>query len=472
MAIARIQTYLLKIIPCLLAISIAAVSSERCFAQQDFEHEAGIKKLVQPYLDANKFSAASLGISYKGKQYFLNFGKLDGQSTDAPTANTIYEIGSISKVFTGILLADAVEQKQLKLSDTLGSLVEGLNESNPDVGAITLQQLSNHVSGLPRMPNNMRPSDLNNPYADYDRDKMLSFLKSIDDLKTKPGEKHLYSNYGVGLLGDLISTKLNQPYDEVLQSRLTGPLKMSDTFIDVPGDQLQRFAEPHYNSGAKSYRWSFQSMAGAGGIRSTTRDMVRFIDANLKPPSQPVGKAIELAYSKHLDPAPEHRGMGLGWMIAGDGDTRFHGGQTGGYRSMMLVSRRHNIGVVWLCDTAGSETHILAENIIQLMMGMNVKPKSFESEFQADEKVVKRLAGKYQLFPQTVIEVFANGNQLSVQLTKQSTMPVFAESNLVWNYKAVKAQLVFELPEDENKPATQVTLKQNGRVMPAKRIED
>lgn len=346
-----------------------------CRAQDSFPFDKQIEAHVQPYLDANKFRGISIGVVLKDQIRFYNFGKV-AEEGDQPTNQTLYEIGSISKVFTSVLLADAVVQQQLKLDTTIGSLVDGLEKTSPDIAAIYLQQLSNHVSGLPRLPGNWSPTNPNDPYADYDRERLLTYLGDTV-LLHEPSTHHQYSNLGVGLLGELITMQSNKPYADLLQARIAGPLQMNDTCIDVPESKLSRFSQPHFANLDVGHRWHFQALTGAGGIRSTTADMVKFIQANLDPPDNELGQALDLAFEKHLDATSKHRAMGLGWMIAGDGTTRWHNGQTGGYQSMMLVSRKLNAGVVLLSNTAGGGTDQLAENIFQTIVGMDVPPRKF-----------------------------------------------------------------------------------------------
>ena len=189
-----------------------------CRAQDSFPFDKQIEAHVQPYLDANKFRGISIGVVLKDQIRFYNFGNV-AEDGDQPTNQTLYEIGSISKVFTSVLLADAVVQQQLKLDTTIGSVADGLEKSSPDIAAVTLQQLSNHVSGLPRLPGNLSPTNANDPYADYDRERLLTYLGDTV-LLHEPGTHHQYSNLGVGLLGELITMQSNKSYADLLQREL------------------------------------------------------------------------------------------------------------------------------------------------------------------------------------------------------------------------------------------------------------
>jgi len=156
-------------------------------------------------------------------------------------------------------------------------------------------------------------------------------------------------------------------------------------------------------------------------------------------------------------------------MIAGDGSTRWHNGQTGGYHSIIFVNRDLDAGLILLSNTATTELDALGQQIFQSIVGMNVKPRKFDKEVTVDEAVVKRLVGKYQLAPGVVVSITSSGDRLLAQLTGQQALRIYPESDTIWNYRDVKAQLRFDVPEEG--AATKVTLYQNGNVIPAPRIK-
>ena len=438
-----------------------------CFGQDQFKFEEKIESLVEPYLEARKFKGLSVGVIADGDTWTGNYGQVSDEKKTKPSSETIYEIGSISKVFTSLMLADAINSGEVMLDTRIGELMPEIKETKP-VKTITLKHLATHMSGLPKLPTNVSPKEPENPYADYDRKKLVEYMK-VAQLDAEPGENHEYSNVGAGLLGDLLAAQANQTYESLLKNRILNPLKMKDTTIALTDEQSMRLAPPFNSAMLPARTWDFDSLVGAGAIRSTTDDMIRFMQANLAPPKNAVGDAIELAWKQHLDAGKNHRGMGLGWQIAGDGSTRWHNGQTGGYQSMMLINRKINSGVVVLCNTSGSEIDGLAGSIIQLLAGMDPNPRKFAKTTVVDKATVKRLAGKYQLAPQVIIEVVAKEDRLVVKLTGQTFLKVVPESDTVWNYTDVEAQLKFDLPNKG--PAKKVTLLQNGQKMPAPRIK-
>ncbi len=447
----------------LLPVSIAV-------ADPSISHEEKIKKHLQPYLDAEIFNAVSIGVIHRDRTWIGHFGKLSDEQPSPPNGRSIYEIGSVSKVFTGLLLANAVQSGQLKLDQPIASLMKELRETNQQVGqSITLLHLATHNSGLPRMPDNWNPADINNPYADYRREQLTAFMANVKPAN-KPNEATLYSNVGFGLLGDLLSAKSGTSYEQVLKQTVSGPLHMRDTTITLDEGQRRRVAPPHNLALQRENMWEFDALVGAGGIRSTVPDMLKFIKANLQPPDTELGKAIDLAWQQHVAPRGGQFAMGLGWHIARDGSTRWHNGQTGGYHSAVFISRPLKSGVVVLSNTATGQVDRLAESIIQILAGMDVRPPDFDEGKKIDIKTMKRLVGKYTLFPNFVLTVSLQGDRLIVQATNQPALRVYPESETRWKYREVEAEIRFELPDQG--PAESLTLHQNGRQIRGPRAKD
>lgn len=454
----------------LLLSFLAATGTSQGFAEGGFKHEKKIATLVAPYLTHNKVNAVSVGVISNGVVWKKHYGVIDGKGTPAPNDKTIYEIGSISKVFTSLLLADAVTSGRLKLDDPISVVMKQLVEKNPMLGnSVTFAHLSHHVSGLPAMPTNIKPADSTNPFAGYDRRMLTDYVLKAKPVR-QPGEKYEYSNLGAGLLGDLLSRQAGVSYETLLKQKLTGPLKMSDTVVTLSAEQVARLAPPHNAAMLRDKSWDFDALAGCGAVRSNIDDMLLFASASLTPPNGRLGKVIELAWKKHKPPVGANLAMGLGWMIARDGTTRWHNGQTGGYHCMMLVNRRLKTAVVLLCNTATTDIDALATQILQTTVGKSVRPRTFEKEVKVDPAIVKRLAGKYQLAPKVVITIRVNNGRMMAQITGQQFLALIPQSRTEWKYQAVDATLKFELPKTGQSP--KVTLHQGGRVVPGPRLAE
>jgi len=347
-----------------------------------------LNAFVQPYIDSGTIVGMSVGIILQGERQSQGYGvkrRSNAENTtdqsSVPDSKTVYEIGSVSKTFTGLILADAVIARRVRLDQPIEDLLPNSVTLQPQPGQpMTLQHLSTHVSGLPRLPTNLRMDNAANPYVSYTDDDMFRFLSETKPT-CQPGEKMLYSNYAVGLLGNLLARQADSSYSELLKNRICVPLKMNDTVIELSNDLRSRLAAPHLANGTPASNWDLNTFVGAGGIRSTVDDMLNYIQAHLDPPENDLGKAIELDWKIHQKPIrSEDFAMGLGWHVARDGNTRWHNGQTGGYHSMVLIDRRSKSGVVVLSNTATAEVDRLAEDLIRLLAGSDIKPRTFEKE--------------------------------------------------------------------------------------------
>jgi CubicO group peptidase (beta-lactamase class C family) len=349
-----------------------------------------------------------------------------------------------------------------------------------DGRSIQWVDLSTHRAGLPRLPANLSQTAAANPYRDYNSKKAAAFLTSYE-LPREPGTTQEYSNLGASVLGYLVAQKAGKPYPQLLQERIAEPLRMIDCTVTLTSDQKKRLATPHSAFGSVTSPWTFSDLPGAGGIHATMRDMMRFAKAQLTPPPGKLGEAIELAWKEQSKADDSGPAMGLGWMIAGDGQTRWHNGQTGGSHAAIFVNRELKCAVVVLCNTALlNEIDQLATQMVQKAAGIDVKPTPSETAARKpaakdagalgiDEKHRRRLAGRYQLTPNFIFDVRDQDGRLMVGITNQPTQEVFPDSPTRWSYRGVEATLEFNLPKSG--PAKSLVLHQNGIEQTAKRIE-
>lgn len=374
----------------------------------------------------------------------------------------VFEIGSITKVFTALLLAQAVVEKKLTLDSTVGELLRGkVKFADARLGAITMRQLATHTSGLPRMPDNVdgstSPSD---PYASYDRSKLDAYLsgaKLPKDLKHEPE----YSNLGVGLLGDLLSRLYDKPWEQLVREKITGPLGMKDTVTatNLSEDQRARLAPP-YAEKEKASSWHFISLAGAGALCSTLADMVVFGNALLDPQKTPFADAIALMLTPQ-----EGDGVGLAIRLSKVDGQRFyeHNGGTGGYRSAFQVFPDQRIIRVVLINNSMLEP----QTVINLSRGE--KPRTKDSGRALSEAELAEYTGVYQLGQKARLTVVVSDKQLMSQITGQAFFKLFPhEDKDRFFLKVVAAETTFER---ENGKIVSATIHQNGHETKARRLE-
>ncbi|MCW1923818.1 serine hydrolase [Luteolibacter arcticus] len=401
--------------------------------------------------------------SIAGTTRFAAAGKLE--PADIAPENRVFEIGSITKVFTGLLLADAVEHKKVRLDSTLKELLDGqVSFIDPDVAAITLVQLSTHTSGLPRLPDNMGWFNAlsKDPYKAYDRNDALKFLAKAE-LPHAPPFPSSYSNYGVGLLGELISGIHGKSYADLVAEKITGPLGMKDTMV-LPGEAQQMRLAPPYNGAKPSHSWTFQAMAGAGALRSTAADLVTFGQALLEPDKTPLSAAIKGMLTVHAPYEDSGAEIGLGIMIDKiDGHREYsHSGGTGGYRSaLQVIPDLKIIRVALVNNTAFGPASLFGKT------RDDKHSDAPEQKLSAEE--LDAFTGVFESGPQARFTVVRRDDHLHVRLTGQPFFPVKCIGKDRFRYDAVVAELQFGREEDA---VSSLVLHQNGREVPAKRSGD
>jgi CubicO group peptidase (beta-lactamase class C family) len=430
------------------------------------DHSAAIQKLAQPLLDNESIVGCVVGVLDNGKQEIQAYGEVHKGAGDKPDGNTIYEIGSVTKAFTGTLLGDMVVRGEVKLEDPLQDFLPPkvklhLAKNQP----IRLVDLASQSSGLPRMPDNFAPKDPTNPYADYTPDRMFEFL-GTHQLQRPPG-KYEYSNLGMGLLGYILAQRAGKTYEELGVERICDPLDMHDTRITLSPDQRKRLAPP-YNAELKNDKnWDLNCLAGAGALRSTVNDMLKLASASLSDDKAPVGAAIHEAWKPHYS-KPNEIGVGLGWHIARDGITRWHNGQTGGYSSAIFIVPPKKLAVVVLCNTACEHTTPLAEKIILAVLGMNPEPLAVRKTVEVDSKILASYEGTYALSLFFAITITVEDGKLMAKATGQEKFQIFPESETKFFYKVVDAQITFDKGKDGK--FDKLILHQNGQDMPGIKV--
>ena len=275
-----------------------------------------------------------------------------GRRVDGETS---FQIGSVTKVVTALLLADAVVRGEVNLDQRLDTIIPGV-ANHRDGPPITLGDLAMHTSGLPRLPPGLWRQALRNrhdPYARFTTDDLIQGLERSP--KRPAGRTVRYSNYGAGVLGEALSRALDRPYHQLVADRITGPLGMGRTAIHRPSES-DNIAEGHSRRRRHVDDWQLPALAGAGALRSAATDLLAFLGAHLEPMASPLAAAIELCT------APRRRVRGalriaLGWHVL---DRRqrapvwWHNGGTGGFFSFVGFVPDSQVAVAALTNTARS----------------------------------------------------------------------------------------------------------------------
>ncbi len=331
----------------------------------------------------------AIGVIDHGNRRVFNYGAARG--------NSIFEIGSVTKTFTGLALAQLAAQGKVRLDEPVRLLLFADIAAGPAGTEITLLDLATHRSGLPSVPDNLVAKDPSNPFADYDRIALHEFLLSHGT--ARPAEaKYLYSSFGIGVLGYALARLAGVPYAQLVGTEITGPLHMNDTVFALSPEQRQRLIQGHGASldpmGA-GFRDS-GIFAGAVGAKATAEDLLTYLDANLHPERYAVGAApgspgATLPAAFELDhqlrgTVKQNTEVALTWLFDLESGRFEHGGTTPGYTAHVEFAPEQDRGIVVLFnrmdEQPGEERFVdrVAENINELMSGRPAARIDFISE--------------------------------------------------------------------------------------------
>lgn len=446
-------------------LTIALITGSLCVSLAQSIIPEDVRTNIRQRVDNGTLTGVVIGIIDGDKTEFFSYGVRSLTGKEPVNEHSVFEIGSITKTFTGIILADRVLKGKMKLEDPLQQyLPEGVTAPVRNGASIKLVNLTNHTSSLPRMPGNFTPANPANPFADYSEKQMYDFLTGYE-LPRDIGSQYEYSNYAVGLLGHVMASREGKSYEALMIDVIAKPLGMQDTRITFTPKMKVNLAMGHAGN-TQVENWDITSLAGAGAIRSTAVDMLRYVGANMGKVSTPLYAAMQLS---HKNTRGEGAGpmVGLGWHInPADGqEIVWHNGGTGGYRTFAGFVKGQDKGVVVLTNSQANP-----DDIGMHVLNPKVPLLEIKKEISVDSTILETYVGKYELAPGFILTVTRDGNQLSAQATGQPQVPVFAKDTNVFFYKVVEAQLTFN--KNPEGITASVTLRQGGRDITGRILRD
>lgn len=438
-----------------------------------FTDEATLEARLSARLAAAGRGAIVVGLLNGASARFVSVGTIEGESEGRPVdADTLFELGSVSKVFTATLLAEMVERGELRLDTPVTDLLPpGAHLAPADASArpITLGDLSSHVSGLSRMPKQFTPKNILDPYADYDAAALFAELGAVPPPRG-PGVRFEYSNLGAGLLGELLGRRLGQGYEAAVRARVLEPLALRDTHTDTPAAWTARLASGFDAASNPTPHWRFAALAGAGAWRSSAKDMVKFLAASISPQAVPLGRAMRSTQTPRADTDIPDTRIGLGWLVRQkNGRTIvWHNGGTGGFHTWLGFDAERRLGAVLLTST-GLDIDDLGFNLLDAASPVKtLAPRKLRRAVTLSPQSLDVVTGDYKIAGGPRLLVRRGVSGLTVQLEGQPALPVLPESPTAFFYQGVDAQIDFVL-DPKGRPV-RLVLHQNGHDTPADRV--
>ncbi|HEY4299236.1 MAG TPA: serine hydrolase [Candidatus Didemnitutus sp.] len=392
---------------------------------------------------------------------FYTAGKHSATDARPITPDTQFELGSITKVFTALLLAESEQSGRVnRLDPAVKYLLPADDRAQAPLAKITLLSLTTHTSGLPRLPYNLgpNPDGMTQPYADYDRARLIDALR-VHGPGAPVGLTEAYSNFGVAVLGEALAAAWGTSYEDALRTHVLDPLGMKATTLGLTGAPAPADLAPAHAGGKEIPNWTFEAFAAMGGLRSSARDLARFLSVCLHPGDNPLRPALEATFQPQHE-ADDAGQIGLGWFLTTNSDRTiiWHNGATGGTCS-----------VIALCPKTGAAVAILANesrgprNLGFALLGANPPSETAPKIAHADE-----FAGRYT-FSSLAADVRPRKGGLTVQLTGQ--MPLRLKPAGYDRFIIIDVPAAISFERDAGGKVTALILHQNGVDQRASRHE-
>ncbi|OUR90789.1 hypothetical protein A9Q87_12615 [Flavobacteriales bacterium 34_180_T64] len=373
---------------------------------------------------------------------FFSYGKTALENGSNVDEFSVFEIGSITKTFTTIMIADEILKGRMSLSDPISKyLPEHVKVPSRNGREITIKDVATHSSSIPRMPSNFAPSNPNNPFADYTIDMAYEYISGLE-LTRDIGERFEYSNIAMGILGHLLELQYGKTYEEIMVDRIANVYDMNNTRVVFTDDMKKHLAYGHAN-GNQVENWDLPALAGAGAIRSTATDMVKYVKANMGVTKGPLYEAMQLSHKKAYSNEEQDFSIGLGWHYALDDDkVVWHNGGTGGYISFAGFLEGTTTGVVVLTNSQRNINDI----------GFKILDDTFELKMP-----------KMSIANAMEAEIETNGLEAGLALYKKTK----TENNEAYNFNEGELnQLGYALLAKENMDAALAIFKLNIEMYP------
>ncbi len=398
--------------------------------------------------------AAVVGYYDAGEINYVNFGRVSQDSDAVPNETTLFEIGSISKVFTAALTQALIDSESLSWDSTVKSSLDDWNILNAKVRNITLRELATHSSGLPRMPLNWRAVDPLDPYLMYNKDHLQAFLGQFDPPQLK--KELAYSNLGFGLLGNIAAHATGRKYSEALQNLVLEPLGMKHTTVGIT-NEIQTTMADGFGQGAKIPNWNFEEgLVGAGAVLSTAEDMVQFIKRNVVDDGSQIYKSLKRLQQVQVQP-----NQAFAWTMERNhaGKAIFsHAGQTGGYACFVAISPEESQG--WVVLATSMHGGLVNE----------IGRSFFGPDPQKEPMDLSAYLGVYRLVAKMYMTLTERDNQLMAQATGQSEIPLTFVKEREFKFEPADMVLKFDRPKDGKSRV--LNMLQRGQNIRARRVED
>jgi D-alanyl-D-alanine-carboxypeptidase/D-alanyl-D-alanine-endopeptidase len=424
-------------------------------AQVSLPSDADIRKVLIDRIDKEHESVGMVvGIISPEGRRIISYGHMSQQDSRSIDGNTIFEIGSVTKVFTALLLADMVENHEVSLDDPVADLLpKEIQVPERDGKKIALVDLATQTSGLPFWPEGIPANDTGVArMASYTAHDLYNFLSHYT-LKEEIGTTWTYSNLGFGLLGHALSVHAGKDYEALIRERITNKLGMKSTAVTLTAEMKSRTGTGHTADLQPAPEWNVPLLQGCGSLHSTANDLLTFAGACAGLIKSPLDSALALMV-KVRRPGQQFI-QGLGWWIMfeqGDQCVMTHPGATLGYSSTIAYDPKMQVGVVVLSNSVGGDVGSIAWHVLRPSLWPWTTKAQTRKEAHVDNTLLRSYAGAYT-GPEgaaIAIECDSVGIILKTPTTPPEGLRLSAENEKNFFVPGIDLQVLFQTDPSNN----------------------
>ncbi len=439
-------------------------------AQAAVVDEKEIHAQLVERIDVRKWGTAIVvGVSTPEGRHVVSYGTLSLQDSRKVDGTTLFEIASLTKVFTALVLADMAKQGKVRPEAPVSTCMPA-GAKLPQHGSrqMTFVDLATHSSGLPLRPQNLASQTALNKYAGYTLEQLYQGLATFE-LPRDPGTAFEYSNWGFALLGQALAHCAGKSYDALLAERVTGPLGMRDTTFVPTAAARSRLASPYDGKLQPMPYEELGALGAAGGLYSNVDDLLAFVELFLGRGPQPLTAATATMLEPRRPGDGPDTQMGLGWRVTTSKGVRtiWSTGGADGFRSFMAFDPDAKVAVVALTN---GRTNVGVDDIGWHILDPRVPVIRLHPRISVSAAVLERHVGRYRFDDGVFMTVVREEDHLVVQMTGQGPSPIFAAAPREFFPEDIEAQFVFD--ESGEGPTPSLVLNQDGHTYKAVRVAE
>jgi CubicO group peptidase (beta-lactamase class C family) len=429
--------------------------------------KAVVDRHVQSIIEGDYAPGLVVGIIDSTGSHVYGYGTLRKGADQTPDGNSIFEIGSVTKLFTATVYAQMLADNELPMNEPADAILTKVKVPSDGLNKILLIHLACHSASLPLNPSNLTSRQPDNPYFGYTQRQFADFLSKCV-LARPPGRRFAYSNVGYALLAQALCEKEAKTYQQLITDRICTPLGMTHTTVSIPPSSDAHLSHAYTVDGDEVAYWDCPPFEGSFGLKSTANDLLAFCSAHLGLTQVPFTDALKSMQSRQID-IDTQNDMGIGWQIGRRIDAVWQEGQTGGEHAFLACLPKRKAAVVILANSAFPYISTLGVNLTRALAGDNVGVIDLRIARAVPPATLDQYVGEYAVNASQALTVTREADSLYIRANNQPRLRLYADSPQTFFGKSV--QCLVEFVAGESGKIDHLVFHQRGHDIPAKKVK-